>query len=400
MPAGLDQGKKHMSHYSGAPTKADLLVIGPALAGSGYPNARNTVRLLTTAHELALLDRACWLPGDFHLWKMARGNLQEKLRGLWLLGSRSLLSLCRLARHGWHCHCIYLPYPSLPVLWVLSWLPARWRPRCIVDAYITLWDTLYQDRQLGQPQGLISRLLLWAESRALRAANRIIVDTTANADHVSQLFGVPRQRIAALPLALDPDTLPDTAALPATSAKRTRVLFIGTFVPLQGTHIIAQAIALLGERTDMEFVLIGDGQQADAVAPLLHGQANVRWKRGWQSTDVLAAELARADICLGVFGGSGKAARVLPFKLYIALAAGKAIITQQHYSLPDGCPPLPALTCAAQPQALAAAIVQLAAAPEQRRALGQQASAYFQRHLSPAQLLQRWQALLAYSTAG
>lgn len=397
MPVGLDQGKKYMSHHPGEPNKADLLVIGPALAGSGYPNAQNSVRLLDSHEPVRVIDRACWLPADFHLWKMARGNLREKLRGLWLLGSRSLLSLCRLARHGRHFHCIYLPYPSLPVLWVLSWLPARWRPRCIVDAYITLWDTLYQDRQLGQPQGPGSRLLLHAESRALRAAHRIIVDTSANAEHVSQLFGVARQRIAALPLALDPSTLPHTAAAPAIAAKRTRVLFIGTFVPLQGTDIIAQALALLGERSDIEFVLIGDGQQADAVAPLLMQQANVHWKRGWQPADVLAAELAHADICLGIFGGDGKAARVLPFKLYMALAAGKAIITQQHYSLPDDCPPLPALTCAAQPHALAAAITQLAAAPAQRQELGEQASTYFQHYLSPSILRTRWLALLKES---
>lgn len=399
MPVGLDQGKKYMSHHPGTPTKADLLVIGPALAGSGYPNARNTVRLLMTAHELELLDRACWLPGDFHLWKMARGNLQEKLRGLWLLGSRSLLSLYRLARHGWHCHCIYLPYPSLPLLWLLSWLPARLRPRCIADAYITLWDTLYQDRQLGKPQGVISRLLLRAETRALRAAHRIIVDTTANAEHVSQLFGVPRQRIAAFPLALAPDTLPAKAPEPVPG-KPTRVLFIGTFVPLQGTEVIAQAIALLGERTDIEFVLIGDGQQADAVAPLLLQQTNVHWKRGWQPADVLASELARADICLGVFGGDGKAARVLPFKLYMALAAGKAIISQQHYSLPDNCPPLPILSCAAAPQALSKAIEQLAAAPAQREQLALQASDYFQQCLSPAQLILHWQMLLSPSVTG
>lgn len=393
MPVGLDQGKKYMSHHPGTPTKADLLVIGPALAGSGYPNARNTVRLLTTAHELELLDRACWLPGDFHLWKMARGNLQEKLRGLWLLGSRSLLSLCRLARHGWHFHCIYLPYPSLPLLWLLSWLPARFRPRCIVDAYITLWDTLFQDRQLGKPQGVISRLLLRAESRALRAAHRIIVDTTANAEHVSQLFGVPRHCIAAFPLALARDTLPARAPEPAPG-KPTRVLFIGTFVPLQGTEVIAQAIALLGERTDIEFVLIGDGQQADAVAPLLLQQANVHWKRGWQPADVLAAELARADICLGVFGGEGKAARVLPFKLYMALAAGKAIISQQHYSTPDGCPPIPALCCQANAQALAQAISELAANPVQRSQLGQQAQHYFHHYLSAQRLASAWQALM------
>lgn len=384
-----------------ARTHHHLLTIGPALRGPGYPNASNTIELLQQTGSILINDKACWLPEDFHLWKLAHGTGQEKRRGLWLLSRACVLSVLRLIRHHRSGQPVYLPYPSLPLLWLLSWLPTTRRPSCIVDAYITLWDTLYQDRQLGQPTGLASRLLLRAERRALGVAQQIIVDTQANADHLAGLFHVPRQRIRALPLALDPATLPQRTP-PASQVglpTPTRIVFIGTFVPLQGTQVIAQAIALLGQRDDLQFTLIGDGQQASQAAPLLQGLGTVTWLRGWQAPATLAQALDQADICLGVFGGNDKAARVLPFKLYMALAAGKAIITQQHYSLPDDCPPLPALTCAAQPQALAAAIAQLAAAPAQRQQLGQQAAAYFQQYLSPTQLFQRWQALLAYSTA-
>jgi len=371
-----------------------LRVAGCGLGGPGYPNAINTLRLLRDLPDMAVADSACWLPEDFHLWKVARGGLTQRIRGLLSLAMGTVKATGRLLVHYQRNEWLYLPYPSLPMLWLLSWLPASWRPRCIVDAYITLWDTLYQDRQLGRPSGLLSRLLLRAEARALRAAEHIIVDTQANAGHLNQLYRVPRQRIHALPLAIDPRTLPSAVTAGQENHKRIRVLFIGTFVPLQGTGVIAQAIAALGGRDDLEFVLIGDGQGAEEVAPLLEQLPHVTWLRGWQPAAVLANELARADICLGVFGGEGKAARVLPFKLYMALAAGKAIVTQHSYSLPDGCPAIPALTCAASPAALAAAISALAGNPVGRKQQQLQAAAYFKQYLAPEQLSRRWQQLL------
>src|SRR3546814_7672200 len=101
----------------------------------------------------------------------------------------------------------FFPYTtlflSIFLLWLVSWVPARWRPLCVCDAYVSIWDALYQDRKMGNAASLVARLLLRSESRALRAAEAVLVDTEANAEHVSGLFNVPRERIRALPLALE-----------------------------------------------------------------------------------------------------------------------------------------------------------------------------------------------------
>jgi glycosyltransferase involved in cell wall biosynthesis len=374
-------------------TRKTLRVAGCGLRGTGYPNAWNTVQLLARQQLVQLSDCACWLPDDFHLWKLAKGTLSDRLRGAWLLASSTLISSLRLAASYRRGDWLYLPYPSLPMLWLLSWLPSRLRPVCIVDAYITVWDTLFQDRQLGKKQDQLSRWLLAAESRALRVASTVIVDTRANADHLSALFGVKRQRIRTFPLAIAPASLPQQRSTPPGNS-RTRILFIGTFVPLQGTTVIAKAIALLADRDDLEFILIGDGQQATEAAQWLDGVSNVTWHRGWQPAETLANELAKADICLGVFGGDGKAARVLPFKLYMAMASGKAIITQAAHGTPDSAPAIPALAAAPNPDSLASAISSLVAAPEERLRLGKNACAYYQQHLASDQLAANWRALL------
>ncbi len=371
-----------------------LLIGGVGLCGGGYPNAFNTLRLMREANGLTVVECGGWLPEDTHLWKIAKAPPHRSFPFLLRLLATNALSAIRLLLRSRRRDLTYVPYPSLFLLWLLSWLPRRWRPRCVCDAYITLWDSLFQDRGMGATGGWFSRLLLRAEIRALGAATHVIVDTQANAQHIHRLFGVPLERIHAFPLALDATLLPGGDSRRGTG-HRTHVVFIGTFVPLQGTRVIAQAIDKLRGQDSLEFTLIGDGQQADEASRWLQDNPAVTWLRGWQPAGVIATHLARADICLGVFGGDGKAARVLPFKLYMALAAGKAIITQRAYSTPHGCPPIPAITCDATPEALAEAITRLAQDPEKRAQLARQSHDYFERYLSATALAACWERLLA-----
>lgn len=381
-----------MPHPSRPEDETVIWVVGSALNGPGYPNARATINLLGSRADIRIKNIACWLPTEFHLWKLACGTTWQKFTGAARMIAGMLLSISRLLPRYKRNHLVYVPYPSAATLWLLSWLPHRWRPRCICDAYITIWDSLYQDRNLGTATSGFSRLLLRIESRALRAAEHVIADTQANASHIHQLFGVCHKRIHAFPLALDASTCP-TPGTPRTANHKVRVVFIGTFVPLQGTTVIAQAIDKLRGHGALEFILIGDGQQAEEAARWLQGNPAVTWLRGWQSPQVIAEHLAQADICLGVFGGGGKAARVLPFKLYMAMAAGKAIITQQDYSLPDGCPTIPVAACPPAPEALASAIAMLARDPARRATLACQSRDYFQHYLSPQALAMRWEQL-------
>jgi len=372
-----------------------LLLAGYALWGEGYPNARNTVRIIGEQLGVGVVDCGFRLPGDFHLWRLARSGKRATIVGLARLLAGNLASAMILLARARRDDIAYVPHPSLFLLWLLSWIPTRWRPTCICDAYITLWDTLFEDRNLGGTSaGMLSRLLLAAESRALRAAARVVVDTAANAEHVAQRFGVPRPRLSAIPLATDASgmTPPDPPQSPRNDQEDgiINVLFVGTFVPLQGTTRIAAALERLRDDASLRFTLIGDGQAAGTVEQALQANPRVRWLRRWTSPAEIECELRQADICLGVFGGEGKASRVLPFKLYAALAAGKPIITQQDYGLPEGTPPLPAVLVDPDPPALAEAIQRLARSTSQREALAARARLYFRDHLGAATIAAHW----------
>jgi glycosyltransferase involved in cell wall biosynthesis len=369
-----------------------VFIAGVGLRGSGYPNAWNTIRILRKLSFVDIIECGTWLPESFRLWRFNRKpRVKVALQFSYLLVANAL-SVIRLLFRNRNRSMTYVPYPSLFFLWFVSWLPKRWRPRCICDSYISIWDALYQDRKMGNAASPMARLLLRFESRALQAAEIVLVDTRANAEHVSCLFDVPRDRIRSFPLALDASSWVSLSHHTKESCS-VRVLFIGTFVPLQGAALIAQAINDLRRHECLEFVLIGDGQQADEAARWLGDHPTVTWLRDWQSPHVLAGHLAEADICLGVFGGGGKASRVLPFKLYLALAAGKAIITQEAYSTP-GTPAIPALAVPPIANALKDAILELANNPARRARLGQAAAIYYREHLGEAAITRAWRELL------
>lgn len=108
-----------------------------------------------------------------------------------------------------------------------------------------------------------------------------------------------------------------------------KVLFWGNYIPLQGVDTIVRAAALLhNRRSSVHIDLIGDGQtwpQVQALATTL-SIPNVTFF-GRQPLVDLPARMRTADVCLGIFGATDKAQRVIPNKLYAAVAMAKPVIT-------------------------------------------------------------------------
>ena len=109
--------------------------------------------------------------------------------------------------------------------------------------------------------------------------------------------------------------------------RSTLVLHFGQMLPLHGLGTILAAAALAKDH-DILWTLIGDGQDANLVhQALLTGDLpKVKWI-GWLPRTELVRRIQESDICLGIFGESEKAARVIPNKVQEAIALGKPIVT-------------------------------------------------------------------------
>jgi glycosyltransferase involved in cell wall biosynthesis len=380
-------------------TRETLLVGGLHMGGSGYPNAQQTLKILHDRLNVESIECGAWLPESLQLWRLAGAQRATQVSALIRLMHGNLLSVIRVLRkQGKARTLVYLPYPAIFFLWWCSWIPARLRPRCIADAYISIWDSMYRDRSIGEQASWPGRITKAFESRALRSASLILVDTLANKRMYAKEFHLDENSIVALPLAVDDEKFlqcsPDTAG----DQTNITVLFVGTLIPLHGVQTILDAMKLAMQDPRIHFYLIGDGQLSPLVEEfaIQVGKERFTWARDWEELGTISERICSADICLGVFGGQGKAARVLPFKVYMYLACGRAIISQADYSLPDATPPSPMLTISSPgAQNLADAVTQLANDKNLREKLALDAHEYYIKHLGHKRLSIEWRALLS-----
>jgi glycosyltransferase involved in cell wall biosynthesis len=223
-------------------------------------------------------------------------------------------------------------------------------------------------------------LLRRLDRAALRAADIVLVDTREHADlipadlrdkTVVTPVGAPQAWFDASPATDQPDQ--PTADGARVGERRLRVVFFGLYTPLQGAPVIGEALGLLADEP-IEATMIGDGQDRAAVQRVAGRNPNVTWL-DWVEAEELPGVVARHDVCLGIFGTTPKALRVVPNKVYQGLAAGCAVVTSgtgpQRRALADAAVFVPP----GDAKALAEALRSLANSPEElarRRAAGRE----------------------------
>ena len=358
------------------PDPLSLLVVGVHQSTDAYPNTLYRVRQLRGlgGHEV-----------NYPMWSTpvgGWGSISSPWKTLWRVIASHVRVAWAVVRESRYC-CLYVPYPAPLVVYLLSLLPRR-SNRIIVDGFISLYDTVINDRKLWSPNALPSRLLYALERSAFAKVDLVLVDTRQNAAFYADLFRLPAKRFLALPLATNEEDYTYTPY--QAMVGRCRVLFIGTLVPLHGVDILAEAARRLICRGDIEFRILGDGAGAPALQSRISGLPNVKWQRRWHTAEELAAEIRQADICLGIFGDTAKTQRVCPYKLYSYASVGRAVITGdtdwlRSVALPDGLAPFLSVSVG-DPDALAEAIRILADAPGQRLRLAKAARHFYVSRLS------------------
>lgn len=258
----------------------------------------------------------------------------------------------------------------------------------IVDAMISLSDTLLGDRQRA---GRIAGTALERLDRfAVRSADLLLTDTESHAAYFTSRLGADPRKIAVVPVGAEPRLFPRTP-LPGGDV---RALFYGKLSPLHGLETALRAARM----PDMPPLrLIGDGQLRSWLDSELARDrpANLEYEH-WVPYEQLGAELSAASICLGIFGTSEKAMRVVPNKVYQAMAVGRPIVTADtpgaREVLSDGENAL--LVPAGNPPALAGAIRRLSQDPELRARLGENAHRRFTELGTPQAVATRLQKAL------
>ncbi len=195
------------------------------------------------------------------------------------------------------------------------------RSTVVLDHLVFAADTA---RDRGESGSVKQRLLRTVDRAALRAADVIVVDTVEHADLVP---AEQRHKVVVVLVGADDAW----AAAGRGRVERSddagplSIVFYGLFTPLQGTPVIARALA--GDRDlPVTVSMVGRGQDLDEARGIVGDDARVTWT-DWVEPASLPTLVASHDVCLGIFGDGDKARRVVPNKVFQGLLAGCLVVT-------------------------------------------------------------------------
>lgn len=258
------------------------------------------------------------------------------IRGLRLAGTRVLsyttrkgslsriLNVLRVAKET-DCDAILLghigQYYVLP-LKLFSEVPI------VLDVFAPLYESLVIDRKLCNPHGYAAVSYFLLDLSGMAMSDLSIVDTFTHRQYISKQYGIPLHKLAVLYPGSD-DSVIHPVSEYVQSEKTFTVSYHGSFIPFHGVEFILHAAYILRRyKSQISFQIIGKGQTFKKFKELRQelGLTNVKLIPP-VPYDKLRYLLSKADVCLGAFGNSPKLDRVVPFKIFDALAMGKPIIT-------------------------------------------------------------------------
>lgn len=211
------------------------------------------------------------------------------------------------------------------VLRPLAWL--RRKP-LVLDWFISAYDTLVHDRRLLSGRNPIAWGVWLGEWLAAHAATLAFMDTATHAKRMETAFRLRSGSVGRVWVGAEASFFGRPARHAPRHPGMLNVLFYGQFIPLHGIDTIIDA-ARCTRAQPIHWTLVGRGQEAPRIRKLLDDDPlpNVEWI-DWITYTDLPEAIADADLCLGIFGTSAKAASVIPNKVFQILASGRPMVTR------------------------------------------------------------------------
>lgn len=288
----------------------------------------------------------------------------------------------------------FVSYPGwfdVPLVKLVSMIKRR---PLIFDVFISLFDTAVSDRRLADPKSAIASLARYADRWALRLADVVIADCPAHGRFFSTIAARDLS-VEVLYLGANEKVFYPRDGL---SPEAGRILFYGTYVPLQGAEWIVRAASELRNRgVEATFVMFGDGQDRARIEDLARSLAGNVDFHEVATQEELVAEMHRASVVLGVFGTSDKANRVIPHKVFEAVACGRPVLTADSEAVREEFNSDEVAVCQpGDPGALADALALLLGDSDRLDRLASRArSAYEQRYSTDTQVQRLVRILLS-----
>lgn len=275
-----------------------------------------------------------------------------------------------------------------------AWLLARLKGAKFLFEARDLWpDFAIAIGVLKNP--ILIKMSLWLERFLYSHADQVVVNSPGYVEHVSSRGA---QRVELIPNGADPGMFnPLDMGSPFRASNHLQNKFVVLYAGAHGIsndlEIILEAARLLARRLDIQFVLLGDGKEKANLQARARqmGIRNVTFLPPVPKTcperergGGMGAALAGADACIAILKPLEAYKTTYPNKVFDYMAAGRPVILAidgviRQVVEAAGC----GLFCEpGNPQALADAVLKLAANRDAALNMGLAGRAYLEQHFS------------------
>jgi glycosyltransferase involved in cell wall biosynthesis len=208
--------------------------------------------------------------------------------------------------------------------------PLRRRGVKVVFDYREICPELYEAK-FGR-RGLLHRLLLASERRALRSADTVITVSDACAELAQERGGVDRLRTFLVGNGPDPQRIHAVPPRPELRAGRPHlVLWLGAMSRQEGLDRLIEAAHQVVHRRghrDVGFALVGPGDAHDALRGEIRRRGLDEWVTvsGPVDDDLVRAYISTADVCVGVDVKGAMNDRAAMRKVLEYMAVGRPVV--------------------------------------------------------------------------
>ncbi len=196
----------------------------------------------------------------------------------------------------------------------------------VFDAFLSFYDSNVFDRRVARPRSIMAGYYFFLDWLSCRLADIVLLDTNEHIKYFVGEFGADPKKFRRVFIGAH-DKIFKPANLPHIQNSTFHILFWGWIIPLHGVEYILDAARILASQ-DVFFTFVGGGAEKGKMMQKTAdlGLQNVSFLDAVPA-DALPEIIAKSDLALGIFGSTAKTSRVIPNKLYEALASRKAIIT-------------------------------------------------------------------------
>ncbi len=205
------------------------------------------------------------------------------------------------------------------------------RKKVVANPLVSLYDTIVEDRGIIKCR-FFSNLIIFFEEFSFKGVDLIIIDTYENKRYFIEKFNLDENKVKVVWVGADERFFYKKEREDENKNKdKVKVLFFGKYIPLHGIENIIKTIELLEEKKEsFKFIFIGRGQLFEYFQKEFKKLKEKDFDLEiieWVDYEKLNNYINSSDIVLGIFGVTPKAKRVIPNKVFQAVAVGKVVFT-------------------------------------------------------------------------